>query len=414
MINFMGKKAIWVAIVFCICAYAGILGFSYYRYHTKLQSVKETAQREFDSLVDKASAAAVLGFMEEPFLEAVRDSVDKSLSIAAVIITGPDGPEYAYEKVTGFLNKNADSPEFIYKRGISPEPYNSVLHFHDIRNTTIRALAYDISYNDIFIIIRDTALLLLIPIATAALSLLLAPSDNAKLPRESSSPTQVVSNSSHTLEALNDYVPGLVLDDLDDKPIIDSQTYGSAQEEISVAPTMTTIPNDEPRPNSGLSISILLDRLSEALHNAAITEQDIVFLVMDQNKSQKAWLEKLDLVLKEVSSFFPSQSLVYHIADKGIAIIIPNCDIDNGFTMAEDFINSLRGASSELSDLILQTDPRIGLTARAGRLVEADRLVHEAFQALSRAKKEALSPLVAFKPDASRYRAYVAQSNGIS
>jgi hypothetical protein len=50
----------------------------------------------------------------------------------------------------------------------------------------------------------------------------------------------------------------------------------------------------------------------------------------------------------------------------------------------------------------------MGLSARAGRLVEASRLLGEAAIALDRAKAEGDAKIVAFKPDPDKYRLYLA------
>jgi hypothetical protein len=53
---------------------------------------------------------------------------------------------------------------------------------------------------------------------------------------------------------------------------------------------------------------------------------------------------------------------------------------------------------------------RAGLTSRSGRLVDAERIIVEAEQALLKAIREASSEIVAFKSDPERYRAFIRTS----
>jgi hypothetical protein len=50
----------------------------------------------------------------------------------------------------------------------------------------------------------------------------------------------------------------------------------------------------------------------------------------------------------------------------------------------------------------------MGISSRAGRLVDAQRLGEEAEAALARARSEKDSHTVAFKPDPDKYRRYLA------
>jgi len=52
----------------------------------------------------------------------------------------------------------------------------------------------------------------------------------------------------------------------------------------------------------------------------------------------------------------------------------------------------------------------MGISSRSGRLVDADRLVGEAFAALNKARDERDTHIMAFRPDPEKFRAYLANS----
>jgi len=76
--------------------------------------------------------------------------------------------------------------------------------------------------------------------------------------------------------------------------------------------------------------------------------------------------------------------------------------------MAEEFNKKLvflaEGDYAELELLPIF----MGISSRAGRLVDAGRLVEEALTALDRARYEKESHIVAFRPDPDKYRLFLA------
>jgi hypothetical protein len=73
--------------------------------------------------------------------------------------------------------------------------------------------------------------------------------------------------------------------------------------------------------------------------------------------------------------------------------------------MAEEFRNKLFTKIN--SDILKKSSWGIGLSSRSGRLLEANRLLLEASRALEKALEDPASPIVAFKSDPERYRAFI-------
>ncbi|MDR0641743.1 MAG: hypothetical protein LBG07_04700, partial [Treponema sp.] len=56
-------------------------------------------------------------------------------------------------------------------------------------------------------------------------------------------------------------------------------------------------------------------------------------------------------------------------------------------------------------------DLRFGISSRSGRLIDAERIMLEAREALKRAAEDNASHIVAFKSDPEKYRQYVKSRN---
>ncbi|MDR2103408.1 MAG: hypothetical protein LBP42_04815, partial [Treponema sp.] len=115
---------------------------------------------------------------------------------------------------------------------------------------------------------------------------------------------------------------------------------------------------------------------------------------------------------EETVNFFALRDLIFEKGKKGITVINPNMDLDQGFMKSEEFHTRLLQTLPEF--LTGRSDLCIGLSSRSGRLIDAERLQFEASQALRKALKDPVSPIVAFKSDPEKYRAFIASQNNQS
>jgi GGDEF domain-containing protein len=167
-------------------------------------------------------------------------------------------------------------------------------------------------------------------------------------------------------------------------------------------------------PLSGLGWeSYLEDRLEAELSRSASFEQDLSLLLV-AFEGIAPGDPTYALIARTIAEFFSFKDLAFERGPEGFAVILPNLDADHGLRMAEEFHRKVtllirgEGASAPLDSLPLC----IGLSSRAGRLVEAPRLLGEAAIALDRAREEGDTKILAFKPDPDKYRLYLA-SKGI-
>jgi hypothetical protein len=84
-------------------------------------------------------------------------------------------------------------------------------------------------------------------------------------------------------------------------------------------------------------------------------------------------------------------------------------DLEQGLMNSEEFHDRVIKALPEFHEA--KSDLCLGLSSRSGRLIDPERLLFEASQALKKALKDPASPIVAFKSDPEKYRAFMAVQN---
>jgi hypothetical protein len=104
------------------------------------------------------------------------------------------------------------------------------------------------------------------------------------------------------------------------------------------------------------------------------------------------------------------RDLIFGKGENGIAVIVPNIDLDQGISKSEQFSSRFISKLRELSASQSGTpgiELCIGLSSRSGRLIEAERLILEAQRALEKAMADPVSHIVAFKSDPEKYREFI-------
>ncbi len=430
----MRTKYLDAVALFCALAYALSLGIGTFRLGNSVSERRAAAEREFADLVDRSSSAAVLGFMEIPFRETVRDAVRASAALAAAIVTGPGGPEYAVERAPGYLVRQEDSVAFAAVFGASDDPFFAPLRAGSVRNATVSATALLVDRNALFAILRDT--LLAIAAVTALASLLLvvdilrSPPAAARGEAEAVPPVEAVTATRKTEEFdidIPDLAEDITADIVGGEPapapltaevgtaepaatedrnegVLTAVADGPMSESEPVPPEPAPAGLYSPRGGIGWE-AYTADRLASELHRCASFEQDLVLLSMEPLDGDPAWEAAFAEFAESTVSFFTFRDLVFERGSRGASVILPNVNVDHGLRMAEEFRCKLRKGPTPA---IAEADLRIGLTARSGRLVDAERLMMEASRALAKAVEEEGSPVVAFKPDPDRYRSFIA------
>jgi hypothetical protein len=415
--------------------YLAALVFAGIKLYISIDERRVTAEREFFDLADRASSAGVLGFMDQPFISAIEDAIAESRTIEGIIISGPEG-EYAFERERGgVISWVNDSPRFKPRFDLIRDPLFLPLHIEGLRNVNIQAAALAVDYSLVTGVLKQTLIMVLAALALAFFTLLLEAllGKNRSSLNVSSAPFREPVVPSGKSRA-GDYAPGQ--DEIKARPsrppvqkteIYDKEpAYNDAVPESGIKreasggfrETTDETAGEEsadlhrgeaqgprglfsPHGNIGWE-DYTLERLAAELHRCASFEQDLVFIVMEFRNLRSGggfYNEFAD----DAVNFFTLRDLIFEKGERGISIIYPNIDLDLGFAKAEEFHSRIMSKHS----LASKTDLCIGLSSRSGRLVDAERMVFEASEALARALEDPVSHIVAFKSDPEKYREFI-------
>lgn len=385
---FMRKKYLRFALVFCALAYAGAVGSAAFRIFSRTAEHKRAAAIEFKELVEKATAAASLGFMEEPFRDAVRQSFEESESLAALIVTGPSGPEYAVEREGGYLESAEDEPRFSKRIDVASDPLIAPLRIEIARNAMVSAARIRIYPAEMMSILSDSMLIALVSLLASLVILLFSLSKSASEPKKKQAEGERPAER-QTEEGFEEEF---------EIPEISAEV---APEFDQAGPEGPAVPTGLYGPDGVLGWEeYLQDRLEAELKRAASFEQDLVLLVAEAD-IEEGDAAAFKSFAQELVDFFSFRDLAFRRGETGAAVILPNIDLENGIKFAEEFMTRFREKNTNLE---------IGLSARAGRLVDSGRLLIEAQGALERARGNGDYQILGFKPDPERYRTFVSSS----
>lgn len=154
---------------------------------------------------------------------------------------------------------------------------------------------------------------------------------------------------------------------------------------------------------SGVSHETYLPRrLSLELERAASNDQDLALVLCrfpGVTRGGDRYTRCAQLLIEQ----FQFEDLIFEQGTDGFAVLLVNTSLNATVRQMERFYLYLRDQS-------LPGKPVFGLTARSGRLIEAEQLIHEAREALLKAQRES-QPIIAFRADPQKYRDFVSQQD---
>ena len=376
----------------CIAAYLAALVFAGVRIYSNIDQRSKTAYDEFMSLTEQVKEAGRYSFMDERFVRVVEDALVSTETLEGVIIYSPNG-DYSFEKVPGqVIATFNNTPRFKPRFDLSKQWLNMSLDISYFRNVTIEAKAFAFNYQYVSDTLKQTLFFVLAALVLAFFALL--------------------------VESLIDK-PGTA------QPVNVPKTNNAPQIR-EPATKMESTPKPEPLPvqeqdfqyahnaPKGLYTDrghigweeYLHERLESELQRCASNEQDLVLFDVEFKDSCFAYNGFYLRLAEEAVSFFTLRDLIFEKGERGMTIIYPNIDIDVGLAKAEEFHQHCLEKFPDV--LTAKTDLCMGLSSRSGRIIEAGRLAFEAGEAIGKALTDPLSPIVAFKSDPEKYRAFIA------
>jgi hypothetical protein len=307
--------------------------------------------------------------MDETFNDIILNALKRTVALEGLIISGPNGEE-GFEKEQGrALSWVNNSPRFRNRFDFSRQPYFQQLRIQGLRNVNIQAVAGAFDYTEISKILKKALLPVIISLVLAFFTLLMS-----FLRRRQ---------------------------DIKQKPDI-KQKEKKAAEPAKEAPKQNTRGGYSERGRI-VRQENTENRLTEELRRCATAGQDLTFIAMEF----KPVIDDPSYArfAADTARFFSSRDFICEKGERGFSVICPGLNLDAGFLNAGEFHTRVMGKYPSL--IKAKTDLCIGLSARSGRPVDAERLMFESEEALERAMMDPISFIVAFKSDPEKYRAFM-------
>ncbi|MCL2758605.1 MAG: GGDEF domain-containing protein [Treponema sp.] len=374
-LNFPVSGSIIAAI--CIVIYLIALVQGAVRLYLSVDERKITAEREFSHIADLALSAGIQGFMDDRFVQTMNNALASSKSIEALIITGPDN-SYAFEKQTGrAISWVNNTPRFINRFSYSDQSHYRPLAIPDVRNANIKAVAGAFDYDKFIKILKDTLLIIMTGFALAFFTILV----QLLMGKGSSQEMVSVNTPDSSRRRTREY----------------AEQGTSASGPKGLYSTRSNIGWEE----------YTKDRLNSELHRCASTEKDLALVLLDFTDIAEDRLFKQ--AAEEAINFFTSKDLLFEYGDQGITVILPGSGFEAAIAKSEKFYQRILDRFSK--SYMPACGLCIGLSSRSGRLLNADRLILEAGEALKKAKEDSKTSIIAFKSDPEKYRAFIASQS---
>jgi len=391
-----------VIAAICIVIYLFALTQATVRLYLSIDQRRIDAEQQFSRISTLALSAGMQGFMNDRFIETMNNAFAVCDAIEAMIITGPEG-EYVFERQQGYAVKWINnSPRFTNRFGLSGQNYYKPLPINEIRNANIKSIARVFDYTEMLKILKETLLLILIGFAIAFFTMLL------QLLTGKSSETFVEIAGKKARAA---YPPAPERFAAKEPPPPQPQyTPKEAAREAPVTHDYPIVPEPGPKglysPRSNIGWEeYTKDRLDSELHRCSSTENDLTLVLMEFTDLTNDIMFRQ--AAEEAVSFFSSRDMLFEYGKQGILVILPCVDLYTGISKSEKFyrlvMEKFPGGGKSASSLC------IGLSSRSDRLLNADRMMLEVQEALQKAKRDRKSPIIAFKSDPEKYRAFISR-----
>jgi hypothetical protein len=439
-----------------------------YRIYTSINGQQQKAEQELDGLQNLITQGGP-DFFSEPFRERIRGTIENCKVLEGIIVTGSQGSALTFERERGSVIQWDDAnPRFIPHFGYTA-PGARQVDIPGFRNVNIYSIINTINYEYLTLVLKQTLLAILAALFLSFITMILSSLGTKERQADTEKHEDVPPESNYSEELqdknpapedftsyttpipeeddldIDDFLPdftgagtsespGVDADadlDFDDFDNFQNDSAPAAKDEnddfhlddfldeedmnLPELETGAAIPSEpasdsdpkglySPRSNIGWE-AYTQERLASELHRCAASEQDLVVLLFECGEGVNCDGRVYKKLADETVQFFNLQDLSFEYGDRGITLIIPNADLDHGILKAEEFHSRILKTCPETFHA--KNDFLAGISSRAGRLIEADRLILEAAKALSKAQQEQGSPIVAFRSDPEKYREFV-------
>jgi hypothetical protein len=392
----MDKRFSWIFLAASAAFFLFIVGLTGYRIEAARRANTASADGRIRELALRASELrdAAGGFEAPSFKEGMRSAFDRESRLLMLSIhSEADGMLYLVARNRSYLREPGEldpdwrgTPSYQYSRGyevLASRPVEASPVDAGSAQASIDALFVIMGREDLYPVLRDDLYLFLAFLLVCGVFILI--------------------------------VTGLQLDEADGRarpPSADLRASGWAERTLL-------------SPSSGLVWAEHLEpRLRAEIDRAASSDQDISFasLSIDGAGAQGARSAEgarsaqgarsaegarsagvaaaRASIAKLLRETFTSHDLLFEIDEDSFAVILPDTDIDQAVKSLEGVRRKAAGAAVEGKARTLS----IGVSSRAGRLVEEKTLLEEGGIARVKASREGGNRVVGFRADPARYR----------
>jgi len=376
-------STVWSVIAaFCIIIYISALIWGAVNIYLSTEGRKLKAEQEFANIADLALSVGIQGFMDERFVTSIEKKFfDESESLDAIIISGPNNGTFFEKRQGHTIDWVNNEPRF--KNKFYFLNFYRFLAIPDVRNANIKAVANAFDYDESIKIMKETLLIILIGFVLSFFTFFLQSLMGKSKPEKIYIQTPQSPESAKSVSVKND-----------DHALSSTVTGGG--------------PNGLYSPRTGLGWEeYTRERLDSELRRCSSTENDLTLLLMEFTDAieERIFIQ----AAKEAASFFAGKDLIFEHGEMGFTVILPGAGFEEAIEKAEKFYQRImkRFPNSYMKACGLC----IGLSSRSGRLLNTDRLILEASEALKKAKSDTKTKIIAFKSDLEKYRAFIASRN---
>jgi hypothetical protein len=401
----MWKKISTAISILCMAVYVVAVVITAYKIVNAVAEHRIISEHEFAGLQDIVRGAGVLGFTGTELESEIRASVLRSLALEAIIVTGSDGTAFAVEKpgVRAVIpNYNNSAYSFNTKWKFYRSPHFAAITVDNRITLNLNALTGYIDKGRLGDILRETLLVIILSVTAAFLVLMLdiIVFDGQKTAyKTSKDPYRPISDENNKPSE-----PPITIPDEVEAPQKPSKPV--PDKEPMVQEPDKPVFDEEAGVPSGMYLG-LIQKLHEelAVDNGKYSDFVLLCAAWEWAANNFAETPVAKQIAEEAAVFFTVDRIsAFKRGESSVFILLPGVTFKNGLKAAREFHGRILDNSTFKTSI---TDFYIGLTSRAGRQVEPERLILEVEKAVEKAKEDVTQPIVAFKADPSKYKDYI-------
>jgi hypothetical protein len=425
----MWKKISTAISILCIAVYVFATARAVYRIIVTAAEQRTVAEREFAGLQDVVRGATVLGFRGTDLENEIRAAVFRSHTLEAVIASIPDGNSVAVEKPGERViipDINNSDYSFNTKWKFYRQPYVARITTDARINLELSALTNYLDKGQLGDILREALFFILLSVTAAFIVLLLdviafgnwklAPETPSKahgapIPSKKPQSPSISPQEPFDIPVIPQKAqfPSAVMEAPPDLPVIPQKAqFPSAVTEAP--PDLPVIPQEPQDPLAGTDEPAglyvgLIQKLQAELAAADNEKSDLVLLCAEWTETGAAGEPLTKQIAEEAAAFFKiPQMSAFKRGSSGIFILLPNIAFKRGLKAAREFYGHVFGKAAFETTI---ANLSIGLSSRADRMLDPERLILEAEKAVEKAKESPDQPIVAFKANPLKYKNYI-------